>query len=182
MLIADIFQIKPDAEYAPDTVGRDITRFLIMEARLLDVEDYPGWFDLMADDIHYWVPVSQNRQISDRGGVVAEGRMSYFDDHYQDLQRRVERFKQPTAWTENPRIRHVHLVSNIEAYTTEKTDEFLVQSVIINYRSSREIDVDSIFGRRQDILRVHGSSFKIAKRTVLLSQNVLLTKNINTFF
>jgi hypothetical protein len=37
-------------------------------------------------------------------------------------------------------------------------------------------------GRRRDILRMHGSSFLIAKRLILLQQSVLPAKNISVFF
>jgi len=181
MEIADIINKVALAD-APEAISKKIEKFLLMEARLLDAEDYTTWFTLIAKDIHYWVPTMQNRYLNDKIGVIRSERMAFFDDHYRDLERRVKRFNQPTAWTENPAIRHVHLISNIECFATENPDEFLVHSAFVNYRSSRETDEDTIFGRRKDILRKDGDSFKIAKRTILMAQNVLKSKNINTLF
>lgn len=182
MTIAQVLENKETTGYSSKSISESIERFLLMEARMLDMEQYSEWFELMTEDIHYWSPALHNRIVADKEGVISRDRMAFFDDRYIDLQRRVERFKQPTAWTENPRIRHVHVISNIESFATENPDEFVAHSVFVNYRSSRETDVDCLFGRRKDLLRVNGDGFKIARRTILLAQNVLLSKNINTFF
>lgn len=180
MRIADIIQNKVQISDVPIEVSTRIERFLFMEARILDAEDYTTWLTLVTKDIHYWAPTLQNRYITDKVGVAKADRMAFFDDHYRDLERRVKRFNQPTAWTENPAIRHTHIISNVEAFKTDKPDEFLVHSTFVNFRSSRETDEDTIYGRRKDILVVDKNSFKIAKRTIIMAQNVLMSKNINT--
>jgi len=182
MEIADIIHEKYRVSDVSLELSFKIERFLFMEARVLDAEDYTLWLSLMTEDIHYWAPTLQNRYLTDKVGVIKEDRMAFFDDHYRDLERRVKRFNQPTAWTENPSIRHVHMISNVEAFKTEKSDEFLVHSTFVSFRSSRETDEDTIYGRRKDILRVDGDSFKIAKRIIIMAQNVLMSKNINTLF
>jgi ethylbenzene dioxygenase subunit beta len=161
--------------------SRAITQFLYREARLLDTEAYDDWLTLFADDIHYWMPVIENRMRSDPAGAYGPERMAYFDDGIEDLRRRVVRFKSPSAWMESPATRHVHVISNIEIEATPREAEFKVYSAFTNYRNRGDSDQDLMFGRREDVIRRNGDSFLIVKRLILLAQSVLLSKNINTF-
>ncbi|MFC3050666.1 3-phenylpropionate/cinnamic acid dioxygenase subunit beta [Kordiimonas pumila] len=182
MMIADITTVDATRQKVVPSLHHTLEQFLYAEARLLDSEAYDAWFALVTEDIHYWMPSMENRYRDDREGVFHESRMAFFDDYHKDLARRVKRFGVPTAWTENPRVRHLHTISNVEAFHTKKANEYEVHSVFVNYRNSRETDTETIFGRRQDILREVSGSLKIARRTILVAQNVLLAKNINTFF
>ena len=53
--------------------------------------------------------------------------------------------------------------------------------VHLNYRSRVEKDNDLLVGRREDVIRADGDSFKIAKRKILITQSVFMSKNLNTF-
>ncbi|WP_183033121.1 3-phenylpropionate/cinnamic acid dioxygenase subunit beta [Cupriavidus sp. UME77] len=159
-----------------------VQQFLYREARLLDSEAWSDWLALMADDIHYWMPAIENRRRADKLGAYGVGRGAYFDDNHFDLERRVARFRQPSAWAEDPPTRHVHVISNIEAYAGAADDEFIVHSVFVNYRSRGEADNDLLLGRREDVLRAHGEDFRIARRKIVITQSLLMSKNLNTFF
>ena len=39
---------------------REIEEFVAMEAELLDERRYNEWIQLMADDIHYYLPIRRN--------------------------------------------------------------------------------------------------------------------------
>jgi len=177
MNMADHLQLVPADR---DTAYR-IEQFLFREARLLDQEQWEAWLALMAEDIHYWMPAIENRRRADRLGAYAPGRGAYFDDNRTDLGRRVARFVQPSAWAEDPPTRHVHVISNIEAYPAEQAGEFVVHSVFVNYRSRGEADNDVLLGRREDLLRAHGDGFLIARRKIVITQSLLMSKNLNTF-
>ncbi len=162
-----------------------ITQFLYREARLLDAERWQDWLALMSEDIHYWMPAIENRRRADKLGAYAPGRGAYFDDNLLDLSRRVARFQQPSAWAEDPLTRHVHVISNVEALHGAAAGEYLVHSVFVNYRSRGEADNDLLLGRREDLLRVHGEpeagEFRIARRKIVITQSLFLSKNLNTF-
>lgn len=163
-----------------ETVHR-IEQFLFREARLLDHERWDEWLALMTEDIHYWMPAIENRRRADKIGAYMPGRGAYFDDNHFDLSRRVARFKQPSAWAEDPPTRHVHVISNVEVQTAPDAGEFIVHSVFVNYRSRGEADNDLLLGRREDLLRVHGDDFRIARRKIVITQSLLMSKNLNTF-
>lgn len=158
-----------------------IEQFIFREARLLDNERWDDWLALMAEDIHYWMPTMENRRRSDPNGAYAIDRGALYNDNLLDLSRRISRFKQPSAWAEDPPTRHAHVVSGVEVYQGEKAGEYIVHSSFVNYRSRVEKDNDLLVGRREDVLRADGESFKIARRKILMTQSVLMAKNLNTF-
>jgi ethylbenzene dioxygenase beta subunit len=160
----------------------EIETFLKREARLLDSERYDDWLALMAEDIHYWMPAIESRRRANNGGAThLPGRMALFDDYLEHLQKRVARFKQPTAWAEDPPTRHVHVINNIEAYKGEAENEYIVYSTFVNYRSRVEHDNDLLIGRRSDVVRRTSEGLRLAKRKITITQTVLQAKNLNTF-
>ena len=50
------------------------------------------------------------------------------------------------------------------------------------YRNRVETETDFLVGKREDTLRRDGQSWLIARRKIILDQNVLLTKNLTFFF
>jgi 3-phenylpropionate/cinnamic acid dioxygenase small subunit len=50
------------------------------------------------------------------------------------------------------------------------------------YRTRGEIEQDFYIGRREDVLRRSDGGWKIARRKIILDQNVLLAKNVSIFF
>jgi len=165
----------------PASVQGEIERFLYLEARLLDEGDYDSWLVLLAPDIHYWMPIIENRMRGDPIGTYGPDRVAYFDDTLDDIKRRVARFQSRTAWAEDPATRHIHVISNIEVEAGEKPDEVVAHSIFINYRNRGERDEDILYGRRRDLIRRRSGSWLLARRRILIAQNVLLAKNINTF-
>ena len=57
-----------------------------------------------------------------------------------------------------------------------------MRSRILVYRSRLADELDIFVGRREDVLRQVNGGWKIARRTVLLDQNVLQAKNLTIFF
>ena len=160
-----------------------ITRFYLREARLLDDERYDDWYETLADDLFYWMPLRENRFRRDReDGGLSPDKMAMFDERKADIAVRIGRINSGLVWTEDPKTRHVYVVSNIEAFETTTLDEFEVHSAFVQYRNRIEHDDATLFGRRRDIVRRTGDSFQLARRLILLSQSVLLTKNLSVFF
>lgn len=174
----------PDLDSPVDAeTERAITRWIHREARLLDAERYQEWLDTMIDpDIHYWMPDMETRRRDDPRGAFRHGDSAYFDDGLQELTVRVRRYAEPSAWADNPATRHAHLISNIVVDATEDPTLFAVASSFTNVRNRNEADQDIIHGRREDILRrLPDGSFRLLRRRILIVQNVLLSKNLNTF-
>lgn len=160
-----------------------VERFYNREARLLDAERYQDWLAKCIDrDIHYWMPDMDTRRRDDPRGTYKFGETAYFDDRWTELETRVKRYGEPSAWADNPATRHLHLISSVEAYETSHDGFLGAFSTWINVRNRNETDQDIMHGRRDDILRVTADGFRVLRRQVFTVQNVLLTKNLNTFF
>ena len=50
------------------------------------------------------------------------------------------------------------------------------------YRTRLRSEETSWIGSRQDVLRRVGDSFQIVRRTILLEQTILLSRNLSNFF
>ena len=60
--------------------------------------------------------------------------------------------------------------------------EVSVKSRFIVYRNRVETETDFLVGKREDLLRRVNGDWKIARRKIVLDQNVLLAKNLTVFF
>ncbi|MCI3133346.1 3-phenylpropionate/cinnamic acid dioxygenase subunit beta [Phenylobacterium aquaticum] len=159
----------------------DVQQLLYKDARLLDEQRYDDWFELMTEDFRFWVPVPQSRYRRDSKGIYEHGRMAHFDDSLTELKLRASRWKEATAWSEDPPTRHVHYVTNIEVEPTETAGEWLVRSVVISLRNRNEDEENWLGARREDLVRETSAGLKLAGRKVFVTQSVLMAKNFNTF-
>lgn len=163
-------------------VQHEIEQFLFAEAALLDEHRYSDWLDLFTDDCHYWMPIRQTRLARQVDGEFSRpGEMAFFDERKDDLKRRVTKLESPYAWSESPPPRTRRMCSNVRGIAVEG-DEITIGCSFVFYRSSLEADVDWFVGRREDVLRRVGDSFKIVKRHIFLDQTVIVAKNMNQFF
>jgi len=159
--------------------------FLYQEARLLDTQNPKAWLDLLASDIHYYMPSQPSLYRRQLEKTSTQKKLALYDDNLDMLQRRITRMIHPTAWSEDPPNRTVRQVTNIEVLKQvdagpEKSWE--VFSCIAIYRSRNESDHDLIFARRKDLICLQPEGLRLSKRNITLSQNTLLSKNLNVIF
>jgi 3-phenylpropionate/cinnamic acid dioxygenase small subunit len=94
----------------------------------------------------------------------------------------VKRLDTGMAWAEDPPSRTRHLVTNVQITPRPQAGEYDVCSAFLCYRTRLETDVNIFAGRRDDVLRRTPSGWQIARRRILLDQNVVLAKNLSIFF
>lgn len=166
-----------------DATYLSVLRFTAAEARMLDEERYGEWLELFTEDCRYWMPVMENRFRRDPVRSFAAGRMSFFDDTLDTLALRIRRLESGRAWPEDPAVRHIYAVSNVEVFATGDPDTVIVHSVFVSYRNKLDRDEATLIGRRRDVLvRGGGADWRIRRRLILLGQSLLLSKNLNIFF
>jgi 3-phenylpropionate/cinnamic acid dioxygenase small subunit len=161
----------------------EVEDFYYLEAELLDERRLREWFELLAEDIRYWMPLRHNpleRPDSVGEELSQPGEAYYFDDDWKSMKIRVERAYSKIAWAEVPPSRTRHLITNIRI-KKDNGRELEVNSNFLVYRTRMESDKDIFVGARQDTLRREGEGFKIARRTIILDQAVLDAKNISVF-
>lgn len=178
-----------------EAVIRDVEQFLYREARLLDERRFHEWLELFTDDVHYWMaarPIRYPRSskaiaILDRQRYVEEDLtaaddLALFDETKETLAGRVARLDTGMAWAEDPPSRTRHFIANIEIESGDTDSELRVRSNYIVYRSRGETEQDFYVGAREDVLRRVEGLWKIARRRLILDQNVVLAKNLSIFF
>lgn len=160
----------------------EVQQFLFEEARLLDKQDYKAWLELLTDDIHYWAPVIESREVRHRAShyIASESECAYFDDTRATLGMRVARLGFPGAWAEVPPSRMTRLVSNV-IVGDETPDGIPVSSNFHLYRSRLETEEDTYHGTREDTLRRVDGQLRLARRKIIFAQSVLTARSITTF-
>ncbi len=132
-------------DYADASTERLLCQRLFAEARVLDREGYDEWLgDFIDDKIKYWMPDMETRRRDDPRGAFCYGEAAYFDDEIKELTIRVKRYRQPSAWADNPATRHIHLISNIEVFNTDMANHYAVCSIFTNIRNRNMTDQDII--------------------------------------
>lgn len=172
-----------DAAGAPVSrdLFHDIEQLLYREARCLDEERYRDWLEMLTEDVHYWMPLNENRFRRDRRPELGEHDVAIYNERRRDLEMRIVRFESRMVWTEDPPNRTRHLITNVEANWIEPPSEVEALSNFTVYRNRRETDSAVLVGSRIDRLRNVDGQWKICRRKIMLAQNVVLDKNLGVF-
>jgi 3-phenylpropionate/cinnamic acid dioxygenase small subunit len=163
---------------------QDVEQFLYKEARLLDERRLEEWLDLLAEDLHYWMPMRRNIKFGDwdMEFTSAETEINWFDEGKDILAGRIRQLNTGIHWPEEPVSRFEHFISNVEIVAAEG-DEIHVNSKFFCYQNRLQDEVNHFVGRREDILkRDPETKFKLYRRKIILAMNVMIPKVVNTFF
>lgn len=124
-LVAAFTGWQRDADLVRDPGSRDeIAALLAREARLLDNHAYEEWLAMYADKCVYWVPATPEAGDPRREVAVM------FDDRRR-LEDRVYRLKTGAAWSQVPRSRTVHAVSNVEVFARGDEGPLMARSNLL---------------------------------------------------
>ena len=180
--------IKQDDRLARLLLAQDVAEFLYREAELLDERRYEDWLSLLADDIRYWMPMRRNVKFGEgeREFTREATDIAWFDEGKDTLTRRVRQILTGIHWAEEPPSRICHMISNVQILDASPAgpapNEITVKSRFLVYRNRVETETDVLVGKREDLLRRVNGGFKLARRKIVLDQNVLLAKNLTFFF
>jgi 3-phenylpropionate/cinnamic acid dioxygenase small subunit len=167
---------------------QEVEDFLFREAELLDERRYEEWLDLFTDDARYFMPMRRNVPADelDREFTREGLDVNWFDEGKDTLTRRVRQIRTGVHWAEQPPSRICHMVSNVQIMEASPAGAFptevAVKSRFLLYRNRVETETDLLVGKREDLLRRVNGDWRIARRKIVLDQNVLLAKNLTFFF
>jgi 3-phenylpropionate/cinnamic acid dioxygenase small subunit len=167
---------------------QEIEEFLYREADLLDERRYEDWLVLIAEDVRYWMPMRRNVKVgeAEREFTRAGQDINWFDEGKDTLTRRVRQILTGMHWAEEPVSRISHMISNVRLIevnpSAAEPAEVTVRCRFLIYRNRVETETDILVGKREDLLRRVDGQWQIARRKIVLDQNVLLTKNLTFFF
>ena len=178
-----------------EEVLREVEQFLYREARLLDERRFHEWLELFTEDVHYWMTGRSSRYPRSSKAIATidpdrhrepevtkEDELAILDETKATLGGRIARLDTGMAWAEDPPSRTRHIIANIEVEPGDTASELKVYSNFMVYRSRAETEQDFYVGARQDVLRQVDGAWKIARRKLILDQNVLSAKNVSIFF
>jgi 3-phenylpropionate/cinnamic acid dioxygenase small subunit len=173
------------ALHTPAALQHEVEQFLFHEAALLDQHRLDDWFALLADDLHYVLPIRQTRHARDRDRELSGDRdLAVFDESKASIALRLRRLNTGSAWAEEPRSRTRRLVTNVRLVPTGPDGDIQVRSAFLLHRNRAEAQTDLFVGERRDVLRRAAipAGFQIRRRRVVLDQATLLANNISVFF
>jgi 3-phenylpropionate/cinnamic acid dioxygenase small subunit len=167
----------------------EIEDFLYLEADLLDQRRFNEWLDLLAEDLVYFMPMRRNVKFGQHAAREntrqGEG-ISWFDEDKWTLGKRVEQILTGVHYAEEPLSRVTHMVSNVRLLdvrpSLDEAQQVTAGSRFLVYQNRVEYETFTFVGRRTDELRRAGTSWQIARREIILEQNVLQAKNLSIFF
>lgn len=166
-----------------------IESFFYLEADLLDERRFQEWLDCLHEDLHYFMPMRRNvkfGQHEERENTRPGTDIGWFDEDKWTVTKRVEQILTGVHYAEEPLSRVSHLITNVrvigatpsvrEARQVRTSCRFLV------YQNRVEYETYQFVGRRYDTLVRSADSWQVLEREVILDQNILLAKNLSTFF
>jgi 3-phenylpropionate/cinnamic acid dioxygenase small subunit len=163
---------------------QQVDQWLYREARLLDERRLDEWLELLDEELHYWMPMRRNIKFGewDREFTDPDTEINWFNEGKSILEGRIRQLQTGVHWPEEPVSRFEHIVSNVEIVRVEG-DQINVNSKFFCYQNRLQDEVNIWVGRREDLLRRDAETgFKLLKRKIILAQNVMLPKVVNTFF
>jgi 3-phenylpropionate/cinnamic acid dioxygenase small subunit len=180
--------IEHDERLTRLLLTHEVGEFLYREAALLDERRYGEWLALLADDIRYWMPMRRNVKFGEENREFTRETTDiiWFDEGKETLTRRVRQIETGIHWAEEPVSRIAHLVTNVQVVDATPSQaeprEVAVKCRFLIYRNRVETETDILVGKREDLLRRGDAAWQIARRKIILDQNVLLSKNLTFFF
>jgi 3-phenylpropionate/cinnamic acid dioxygenase small subunit len=176
------------ARMASLALAHEIEQFFFAEADLLDDRRFPEWLELFADDVRYFMPLVRNVRLGEDARELTREQQdaAWMDEGKETLGQRVRQLMTGIHWAEEPRSRMSHVLTNLRILKAEpdveNPTEVQTRCRFIDYRNRLQDEVDVFIGKRNDTLTRANGSWKISRREILLDQNVLLAKNLTTFF
>lgn len=179
--------IEPSLKLAPladDQVHREVERFLILEAELLDNLRMRDWAGLLTDDFVYEVPVVVTWDNPDRIPYSSDFMFVEEDRHSLELWfERMTPDNREFAWGENPSQRLRHFITNIRARWMDNGSDLEVRSNLLYSFTRLTNPTVLVSGERKDTLRRNEQGeWRLARRVVYLDQTVQELQHMHLFF
>lgn len=177
---------RDDAYY---NLKRDIEEFYYDEAEHIDNRRFAEWLDMLHEDLRYFMPMRHNvkfGQHAEREDSREDSGISWFNEDKWTVGKRVEQILTGVHYAEEPLSRTSHLVTNVQVLSASPSagdaDEIKTSSRFLVYLNRVETETHLFVGKRYDTLRKVDGAWKVLHRRIILDQNVLLAKNMTTFF
>ncbi|MBX9824972.1 MAG: aromatic-ring-hydroxylating dioxygenase subunit beta [Xanthobacteraceae bacterium] len=139
-----------------------LAQFVFLEAQLADESRWEEWEALLADDMHYWVPINET---DDASGLDP----SIINDNRSRLGTRLRQLRTGTRHSQAPKSVMRRMLSNM-TFSRRDGGQFQVTAnfVVYEYQNQSTMQLNVWPGRVEYRLRPAGESFKIVRKKVNL--------------
>ena len=147
--------------------------FLYREALLLDSGDWDAWLDLYVPDAIFWMPAWRD-EIVPTADPDSELSLIYYRGR-RNLEDRVWRVRSGLSVASTPRPRTVHAVTNVMVADAGEGEAELSSCFTVHLYDPRSERAHVFFGRYEHRLLLIGSEWRIARKKILLLNDVIPT-------
>ncbi len=146
---------------------------LYREALMLDCGDWDAWVALYVEDCIFWMPAwkSESEPTTDPDRELS---LIYYEGR-QNLADRVWRAQSGMSVASTPRPRVVHAVTNVLVEAAQKDRGTVTSSFTVHRHDVRSGQSHVFFGRYEHALRCDDGQWRIARKKILLLNDVIPT-------
>lgn len=166
-----------------------IEEFFYDEAELIDTRQFERWLDLLHEDLTYFMPMRRNVKFGDHAeheNTREDEGISWFNEDKWTVAKRVEQILTGVHYAEEPLSRTSHMISNVQirhaSPDIESPERVSTSCRFLVYLNRVEYETYFFVGKRYDTLVKAGAGWQVLHREIILDQNVLMAKNLSTFF
>ncbi len=152
---------------AADAHWVSVSRFLCLEAALLDAKDWDAWIDLYLADAEYWVPAWD-----DDGQPTTDPQREISLIYYPNrggLEDRVFRIRTGRSASANQATRTCHMVQLMRIAAAGERMQARANWTVHSFQENRTI---TYYGWSEYELAPNGDSWRIAKRKTILLNDI----------
>ena len=168
---------------------QQIEEFYYDEAELIDNRHFEAWLSLLHEDLRYFMPMRRNVKFGEHAEHentrIDEG-ISWFNEDKWTLGKRVEQILTGIHYAEEPLSRTTHIVTNVQVQSAspsvEAAADIKTSCRFMVYLNRVDTETYTFVGKRYDRLVNEGQGWQVIHREIILDQNVLMAKNMTTFF
>lgn len=164
---------------------QEIEEFLLHEADLLDERRFHEWLELLAEDLVYFMPIRADRAFGEQGSeFTRQGKgISWFDEDKWTLTKRVEQILTGVHYAEEPLSRVCRVITGVRLlWIAPDARQVVARSRFLIRQSRLDYERVDFVGSRTDTLRREAAGWRLARREIILTDTVLLAKNLSIFF
>ena len=154
-------------------MGNDLlersTQLIYREAALLDQRKWQEWLELYLPDAVFWIPAwDDETTVTD--DPKTEISLMYYDGR-SGLEDRVWRIQSGMAAATRPTARTCHLVTGVHIDAVDGDDVRVASSFCVHaFRQKKTL---TFYGSYEHVLRATGPDLKIAKKKILVLNDVI---------
>ena len=167
----------------------EIEEFFFDEAELVDNRQFMEWLDMLHEDLRYFMPMRHNVKFGlhdERENTPEDEGISWFNEDKWTVTKRVEQILTGVHYAEEPLSRTSHLITNVQLKTaapdTKAPERVETSCRFLVYLNRVEYETYFFVGKRYDTLVKQNDEWKLLRREIIIDQNVMMAKNLSTFF